>query len=528
MSKLKISRANIIILLLLVILSVPAIYSLFHSGFFVTDDGEWMVIRFSAFYQALRDGQFPVRFLERLNNGFGYPVANFLYPGFMYLGIPIHILGFDFVNTIKVIFGLSMIGSAVFTYLWLSKIFNKSSAFIGALFYLYTPYHLFDLYKRGSIGEVLALAVIPFILWQIERKSLFFSSLGIAFLILSHNTLALLFLPLITVYAIIVRANDSESRTRKFTYRNFLSLIFGIGISSFFWIPAIFELQYTRFSQTQVSDFRNYFADIGLIGVSTVVVLALSMFFFYKVQPWKRLNLHVNLHEKLFVFFLIIGVVSALFSLDISKSLWNFLPSSFIQFPFRLLSYLILSVSFLSAYIIYQLKGNLRYFVSIFFISILAFSAFSYIKPSEFFDKPEGFYATNEGTTTVQDEYLPKWIKQKPAEHFKEKVEIISGKGSIENLVYNSKKMSFSTQLSVDSKVIINTIYYPGWKAYVDGNQSNIKYNNNQGIMELSAPNGNHIIKLSFSETPLRLFADITSILSFIILVFYLYKKNYQ
>lgn len=515
-------KSNTVILFLLLILSVPAIYSLLHSGFFATDDGEWMVIRFSAFYQALRDGQFPVRFLERLNNGFGYPVANFLYPGFMYLGIPIHILGFDFVNTIKIIFGMSLIGSGAFTYLWLSKIFNKYSAFIGSLFYLYTPYHLFDSYKRGSIGEVLALAVIPFILWQIERKSLFWISIGIAFLILSHNTLALLFLPLITVYVIIVRADDSESRTRKFTYRNFLSLIFGLGLSSFFWLPAIFELQYTRFSQTQVSDFKNYFADINLIGISSLLILVLSIFFFYKARSWLR----SDLNSRLFLFFSIITILSIFFSSQLSSSLWNFLPSSFIQFPFRLLSYLILSVSFLSAYIIYHLKGNTRYLFSIIIISILAFSALSYIKPSEFFNKEEGFYATNEGTTTVQDEYMPKWVKEKPTEHFKEKVEIISGKGSIGNLIHNSKKISFNTQLSVDSKVRINTIYYPGWKAYVDGVQPSIQYDNPHGVMELSVPKGNHNINLSFSETLLRLFADILSILFlFLLVVFYKIKR---
>lgn len=69
---------------------------LMRSGFFITDDGEWMIIRLSAFYQSLADGQFPVRFLGRLNNSYGYPVSNFLYPGFLYLGSLLHILGASF------------------------------------------------------------------------------------------------------------------------------------------------------------------------------------------------------------------------------------------------------------------------------------------------------------------------------------------------------------------------------------------------------------------------------------------------
>ncbi|MBI5019227.1 hypothetical protein HZB58_03065 [Candidatus Gottesmanbacteria bacterium] len=66
--------------LLIGIALFAVLYPLMRPGFFVSDDGEWMIIRLSAFYQSLADGQFPVRYLGRLNNSYGYPVANFLYP----------------------------------------------------------------------------------------------------------------------------------------------------------------------------------------------------------------------------------------------------------------------------------------------------------------------------------------------------------------------------------------------------------------------------------------------------------------
>src|SRR3989338_6792857 len=172
-------NTNILFLLLAVVVSIPSVVGLMHPGFPLTDDGNWMVIRFSAFYETLKSGQFPVRFLSRLNYGFGYPVADFLYPLFMYIGVPIHILKFSFVDTIKIILGASMIGSAIFVYFWLSKLFDKFSSFVGAVFYFYTPYHLYDVYVRGSVGEVLALAIAPFILWQLERKDLLWSAIGI-------------------------------------------------------------------------------------------------------------------------------------------------------------------------------------------------------------------------------------------------------------------------------------------------------------------------------------------------------------
>ena len=101
------------------------LWPLLKRGFFISDDGEWMVIRLTAFFQSLKDGQFPVRYLNRLNNNYGYPVSNFLYPGFLYIGSLLRLLGFSYVNDIKIIFAVSVIGTAVCIYFWLKKHFDN-------------------------------------------------------------------------------------------------------------------------------------------------------------------------------------------------------------------------------------------------------------------------------------------------------------------------------------------------------------------------------------------------------------------
>src|SRR3989344_3267556 len=240
-------KFELLILFFTVLLVVPGILGLFHPGFPLTDDGNWMVIRFSAFYEALRNGQFPVRFLPRLNNGFGYPVADFLYPLFMYLGVPIHALGFSFVDSIKLILGASLLSSSFFCFLWLRKIFGNVQSSIGSLIYTLFPYHLWDVYKRGSVGEVLALSIIPFILWSIENNNLFFASLGYGLLITAHNTMALIFIPVIFVYNFI-----SPKKNKRSNLLNSLKpLLLGIGLSSFFWIPALYDKQFTVFDKTK-------------------------------------------------------------------------------------------------------------------------------------------------------------------------------------------------------------------------------------------------------------------------------------
>lgn len=517
---LKENRKTLSFVLLVILLSLPSVFSLLKPGFFNSDDGEWMIIRSSAFYQAFREGQFPVRFLERLNFGYGYPVANFLYPGFLYLSVFIHLLGLGFVATIKIIFAFSMVLSGVFCFLWLSKLFDRVSSLIGCLLYLYLPYHLHDLYTRGSIGEILALAVIPFVLWQIERKSLFWTTLSIGSLILAHNTLALIFLPVIIIY-MLLDVFVLKKKRRNLLYKHGLALILGLGISSFFWIPAVFDLQYTVFSKTSVSEWSRYFAGINLIGPGTILVFILVgvMFALKKTQVSKH-----NLTPAL----LIIGLVSLFFAIPISSQLWNILPVYFIQFPFRFLSVTILCVAFLSARVFSVLPKRLTIPLAAVFLFLTVISAFPYILPKEFVIREEGFYTTNEATTTVKDEYLPFWVKEKPSAHYNSKVEIVSGKTEIKNLVHGSKKITFESNTISSAKIIINTVYYPGWTAFINGKEQQIEYDNPKGVMGLSLIPGRNKVEVVFKETPKRLTADIISLVAFFAVFYITFLKKYK
>ena len=141
----------------IIALSCIVLWPLARAGFYVTDDGEWMVIRLSAFYQSLREGQFPVRFLGRLNHSYGYPVPNFLYPGYLYIGSLLHLLGASFVDSVKLVMAAAVVGTAVIIFFWIRRSRSYVSALVGVASFLFAPYLAFDLYVRGSVGEVLSL-----------------------------------------------------------------------------------------------------------------------------------------------------------------------------------------------------------------------------------------------------------------------------------------------------------------------------------------------------------------------------------
>lgn len=511
-------KKQTISILLIIFFSIPALLPLFHNGLFVTDDGEWMIIRFSAFHQAFRDGQFPVRFLGRLNQEYGYPVANFMYPGFMYLGEFMHLLRFGFVDTVKIIFGLSLIASSVFTYLWLSRIFNKIPAIFGSLFFLYNPYHLFDIYRRGSLGEILALGITPFILWSIESGRPLFLAIGIGLLIISHNTLALLFLPLIILYTCLTN----------FKYIKFTVL--GIGLAAFFWLPAVYDLQFTVFSQTKISNWENYFSDSSLIGIANIIVFIIACLLTLK-STLKKSNIFVIARKNdeaipsVFAlsgkikFFLIITAIFVFLTLPLSAPVWKFLPVSFIQFPFRLLSISVIGFSFLTAYLLGLYKTKIQLALGLLLVSILLFYSLQYILNNEYFNKGEEYYSTNMATTTIHDEYMPIWVKNKPLQRAEKKAEIIKGQGYIRGISYNNKKISFTTDIKKEALIQINTIYWPGWIAFIDGKNAGISYNNSEGLIQLNIPKGDHKVEITFYEKPLSLFSDFVSVLSLLLII---------
>lgn len=500
---------NVLFVLLLVILLVPAIFPFVKPGFIVTDDGGWMIIRLSAFFDTIRDGQIPARFIERLNFGYGYPVANFLYPGYLYIGSIIHITGFNFTESVKILFSLSIIFSGIFSFIWLRRLFTNVDAFIGAVVYVYSPYHLFDIFKRGSLGEALSISVLPLALYGIERASTILIALSIFLLLIFHNTLAVLFLPLIPIYALL----------RKSFLRSIPGIILGVLLSSFFTIPALFELQYTKFFITKVSNPLEYFAGLNLIGIVSVVIFASAIILFgviykgaYKKSPYFNLV----------IMFALLFLLSVFLSSEVSSSIWKIISSSFIQFPYRILSLMIISVSFLAAYLSYILFKKVKIVAVVIMLGLVSFSSYSYLSDVTYTDLPDEYYSTNESTTTIHDEYMPKWVKQKPSARPQSKVEVLSGDAQILNIRENSSKIQFETKVSTPSVVRINTIYWPGWEVYVDNEKREISYDNELGVIEINIKQYDDNVYVLFKEDFVRTISNTLTILAGIALVYYI------
>ncbi len=500
---------NASFVLLVAIVTLPAIIPLFNSGFMVTDDGGWMIIRLSAFYDTLRDGQIPVRFLERINFGYGYPVSNFLYPGYLYLGSVVHMVGFGFIDSIKILFGLSIIFSGIFSFIWLRRLFGNVDSLIGSLVFVYSPYHLFDIYKRGSLGEALSISVMPLAFYGIEKGSTILISLSVFLILILHNSLAVFFLPLIPIYALI----------RKSFVRSIPGMGLGIFMSAFFTVPALVELKYTKFFETQISNPLEYFADINLIGIVSIVILFSTIFLIFAIY---KNEIKKVPYLGFVIFFGAIFIASIFLSTSLSSIFWQNVNASFVQFPYRILSVLIVCSSFFAAFISYILFKQIKIVAIVIISGLVIYSGYSYLSDIKYDNNPDGYYSTNEATTTIHDEYMPVWVKNHPSSRPENKVEVLSGDAQITNLRVNSSKIEFDTVVNSNSKIRVNTIYWPGWRLFVEGEEREISYDNDYGVMEFELSQYDDRVYLSFQEDLIRTLSNMVSIVAALTLIYFI------
>ncbi len=527
------------------VISLPIIFPYLKPGYFPTHDGEWAVVRLSDMFRELRDFQIPPRYSGDLNFGYGYPLFNFVYPLPYYLGLVIHFFGLSFVDSIKSLFFLSVPLSAFFMFLASKKVWkNTQAGLISAALYAYFPYRIVDLYVRGSLGESLAFVLFPLIIFLFlnisgEKKDYFFiplASLCLGLLIMTHNIMSVFFGVILSVFIVYSLINNKNLIKQYFAF-----VLLGIGISSFFFVPALFEKKNILLSVIPIADRNIYFANLGQLilpkwgygvpteangfsyqlGISYILVFLLSVWFFFA-----NLFNH-KLKNDYLIPLLILTVLFIALMFKPTKIIWENIPLlSEINYPWTLLGPLGFLISLLAGFL--AIKKGLIKIVALVLTIFAIVMVFPYAKPNDFVNRGDSFYLTNLATTTSSNELMPLWVKNHPKINVGKKVEILKDKGQIEIVKSRSNDIKFNVDLKKASIVRINTIYYPGWTIEDENGKKLIpNYKNDYGVMDIRLDKGKHFVKASFRETNLRFVADIISVLSFGIFflsLFYFFK----
>ncbi len=557
---------NKVFFFLLLIFSFYSIIPLVGSTYFPMHD-DTQVARVIAMATSLRDGMFPVRWVDVLGYGYGYPIFNFYAPLAYYVGGIFLLLGLPAITATKVMFGIGMLIAGVSMYLLAKTLWREEAGLLSALLYLYAPYHAVNLYVRGAIGELWAYGFIPLVFFgfyklfnslQSEDKRNIWYWIGIsgfayAALILSHNLTALIvtpFLLLLLIFWIVVLQRK---------HIQFVQLIyafcFGLLFSAFYWLPALLELPYTNVTSILGggSDPKDHFVCLSQLwtsnwgfagsasgcidGMSFMIgkihiILALSSFFI--ALFWQK-----GIKRSVYVLLFIGLFLSVFLMLSISQSLWESVPlMMYLQFPWRYLTMASFFSSLLSGGIlsIFLSRLNLNYFqkvilgVSVGLMIIFIFGKF-FVPQYKINDLTHysniDFIKWN--VSKISDEYLPPDFKKpKNKSDLPQNIlDFVRGSGSAHIDKETTTDLIASIVVIDDAIIRIQKAYFPAWRIRVNGEEKIPQIKN--GVYYLALSPGNYRMEMSFVQTPIEKLANSLSLIgifTFVAGIIYAHKKT--
>lgn len=512
--------------------------------------------------RCLEDFQIPCRWVPDMGFGNGFPLFNYYGVLPYYIGAVLSYF-FGYLGAAKALFLIPLIVGGLSMYFLGKEVFGKTGGLVSAVLYMFAPYRALDSYVRGAIAESFGIALVPlmfvFSLRIIRKKSvpnLIGFALSTGLFLLSHNIMTLYFVPLLLVWIVFWLIIE---RSKNILYV-LAGLILGFGLSAFFLIPAFFEKSLVQ-TETLISlglDFRAHYVGFGqlffdnswgygaseygpndtisfqigwphwIVAVLTVVITAVVLVFKDKIKYLKIFKSD-NLTElkKLSFFVLLLSTVfisTAFLMHNKSTFLWESISLiQYSQFPWRLLSLTIFSVSLICGFLIFVLKDKISLIVASLIIILTVVLNWDFFKPQHFYnnltdqEKTSGILWRIQQQAGILD-YLPKTAEE-PKDVSPKTPEVISGKAEVTSLNKSSNKWEFSAKVDKNANLEIPVFDFPNWKVYVNSKEFKHSHENRLGRIRIDLPPGEYMVSGKFTDTPIRIFANILTIVSALVLM---------
>ncbi len=525
------------IVLLLIVLSIPAVKDLFKPGAYTSHDLTHHIVRTIHMDKILSQGQFPPRWTDELNYGYGYPLFLFNYPLPSMMAVGIHHLGVDYIWSVKLTLALSMVLSAIFAYILFAYLWwDRRAGLVSALFYLYAPIRFLNVYVSATFGNAVAFMFVPLIFYAIvkasrgeaTKASTLAGALSLTGLMLSHNIMALMFLPIIGLFFLLYATRYS-----------LLAVGLGLGLSAWFWLPATLEKRLLRYDTTLVGFYQAHwptlrqlirspwgygFSHPGTeldamsfqIGLAHLLVIGVSLILVFARRRLAKLN----------IFFLLIFFASVFLMLEVSNPVWKTVPwLPYLQMPWRLLAVSVFAAAALAGWVVVNLPRK-TLVASLLSLAVIIANR-NHWRINQVFDPGENYYLAINNTTTMASEHLPqgadKFDNFPPATA---KLEFLSGQGKISYQTNTAIAVEATITADTDSQARFNQIYFPGWRYWLNAQPVEATFKPNRPLPQFSIPTGRYTFSAQFTRTLEKQVADIISLISLAGMIIYALSRS--
>ncbi|MGA7670726.1 MAG: YfhO family protein [Nitrolancea sp.] len=506
--------------------------------------------RSEEFYKLLSFGHWFPRWAPDLSGGRGQPFFNFNPPLIYYLISAFHFVGFSFIAAQDLALFLLLILSAGGMYLLASSFFGPRGGVISVAAYLFAPYFLVALYVRHALADYAAFAFLPFLVWGVvwfaERGGwhrLVIGAVALSLLTLSSNPVTLISFPALLV---LVASIAYLRRNLVALARGAWCVGLGLGLSAFFWLPALVERKYVHLSRLLEGALRyeNHFVyfrqliyskwgdgfsvpgtgdgmsfEVGPIHVILLLFVAATLF--WELRAVKRVKL-------MLVVMGLWTVAAAYFSTNLSRPFWDqFSLLQYLEFPWRFMTLVAFASAFVAGGVGLLTRDRPRFATPLTVALVLLFVAFgiSHAHPPKYQSVTDADYSPNViaqrnlAVTTAQ-EYQPIWVQQQLTQPVSEPVSFAQGNGaSVAIPGSTATDQRYLVNVTEPSSLRLNTDYFPGWRLKVNGAVTPINTSDPTGVISLVLQPGQYVVELAFHNTPVRTWSAILSWLTLLILI---------
>ena len=525
------------------------------DGVPIEHDTFFHLSRIEQYSIALKNGYILPAITPYTNGNFGYASPLFYSDILLFPFALLHALGLPLTIIYRTLIFFVIYFTALSMYILMKHITNKSSvSYLASIAYIFSNYHISDVYVRGALGETMAFIALPIVLLGIKElffdkneakwRTLFF---GLLLLVLCHN-LTFLFGVVLVVIGFFVGRGFSEKKIIVATSK---TILFAFLCSAFYTLPMLEQLSSQQFIlniyasnfdlSTTSMTLSQYFVNKTIFGISSNTIdinsaMVVNVGYFLTFVPLLYLFLPKDKHSSFLTFLFICGYVA--FLLPSSLLPWKSMQFlSILQFPWRLNTIACLMLSVVSAYSICNLFDKFKY-VPIICMVLLLVEGFYHIHPvlnRDFMMKDTMTWQNVQNGDLIDPYYSADYMRIElaggdylPINHpnFKEYAyEVVDIQGNIQasQLERTYDKLSISFDEEVSGTFIAPLTYYKGYQVYDSNNQKLETYESDNGLVSF---NGNNIkeVYCVYHNTPLRNLSIVVSIVS-ILGYFFLQKK---
>ena len=523
---------------------------LIHRTLLISHDINFHIFQADQFYRSIASGEIFPNWTLSSNNGYGG--ANFMFysPLSYYFMAMFHLFLPSTVQSMIVAIWCSFFLSGLTMYLTVKKFSGFALGLSCAILYQIFPYHIIDLYLRGAYAELFAFIWFPLIIHFIhdilDSKADFAALIGLSIsyagLILTHLVSGFIFSLIILAYLLYLYIKRMDPWKTLYVFG---SLLLGLGFSSFFLIPVIFERKFVQIEYIYhyaFSDYRKNFLFLpenlhgnpGKFYLPLHVAVLAEVVLFLLILIVQHGNYSKSFAKVQIRMCISLFLVAFFMTTPLSRWVWEFIPGlQATQFPWRWVVFMELPLIYLvTAHIKECAKhdffaGGIKNRCFIYLILMLTFISVSIISCSNekipanelsciLNPMQSGYYAN------LPKEYTPVWATDLekllilPAP---QRVSIISGNAVARISHWLPEKRTIDINVNAPAVLRVATFFYPGWVAESAGRKRQIRVEENTGVMLINLPKGNHMLTLKFIDTPMRRLAKCISLFSCLIIV---------